>query len=225
MMNKALWRSWLVCLVVTAVATPLCIEYVDRPVALFFAQRFLDTPARDALVWLVLPFGPLVLVAYLVLIGSGLSALSGHKMPRLSRRLSIPLVTVGLAMGCELMLKVIFARSEILPTFLYVKQYGFDFLHYRDGWRSFPSGTAIGLFALSGILLVHRSRWRLFALFVAGVVSIVIVIVSYHWVSDVIAGAFVGLTIGYATGSILDPPASGAADLAVQPIPNRARSS
>jgi membrane-associated phospholipid phosphatase len=112
---------------------------------------------------------------------------------------------MAMGTGVEFILKVVTARSEIWPTFIYQKQYGFDFLHYRDGWRSFPSGTAIGSFALVGVLLVRRSRLTPLAMFVSTVMCLTLVVVTYHWLSDVIAGMFLGLTIGYAIGSLFQP--------------------
>jgi membrane-associated phospholipid phosphatase len=205
--NRALWRSWIYALVASAVFVPVCIAYVDRPLALYFSREITESGIRGLLVWLVLPFGPILSIAIIVVVAAGLRSLSGREFPSRLRPLIVPTVAMAIGTGVEFILKVVTARGEIWPTYIHDKQYGFDFLHYRDGWRSFPSGTAIGLFALVGVLLVHRSRWSSTALCISIVLCATLTIVTYHWLSDVIAGMFLGLTIGYAVASLFPPAA------------------
>ena len=200
-----MWRSWVTALVVTVVTVPLCIAYVDRPIALFFSHHIVENGIRSVLVWFILPFGPIVTAAIIALLAGGIRRLSGSDFPPRLRPLVIPTIAMTFGTGVEYILKVITARAEIWPTFIHDKQYGFDWLHYRDGWRSFPSGTAIGMFALVGVLLVKRSRWTTPALCAGVILCILLPMVNYHWVSDVIAGMFLGLTIGYAVGTIFQP--------------------
>ena len=205
MMNKTLWHSWLWCLVAMLITTPLCIAYFDRPLAVFFTHQLIDTGYFKFVVWLIRPLAPIYVVVLMTLLAGGIRVLSGGELPRRLRPLLVPAIAIAMALGVELVMKTFFARSEIWPTYMKENQYGFDWLHYRDGWRSFPSGTAMGLFALVGVLFVYRSRWSLAVLYASLVICALVTIVTYHWLSDVIVGIFVGLTIGYATGTLLSP--------------------
>jgi len=204
-MNRKLWRSWLAVLIATVITTPLLIAYVDRPAAVFFTHRIIDTGHFKFLVWFILPLAPIFVVVALVVLGAGLRVLSGGEFPERLRPFVVPTIAIAMALGAELVLKTVFARAEVWPTYMVVKQYGFDPLHYRDGWRSFPSGTAMGLFSLVGVLFVHQSRFRRPALFASLVICAFVTIVTYHWISDVTVGIFAGLTIGYAIGAIVKP--------------------
>jgi membrane-associated phospholipid phosphatase len=139
------------------------------------------------------------------LLVGGLRVLAGHDFPRRLQPLVVPTIAIAIGLGIELVMKTFFARSEVWPTYMKDGQYGFDLLHYRDGWRSFPSGTAIGTFALAGVLAVQQSRWRGPVLYASLAICAIVTMVTYHWLSDVTVGIFVGLTIGYAVAAILKP--------------------
>ncbi len=182
-----------------------CIVYVDRPIATFSFHHINETGRVQILRWLILPLGPLAVVALIIVLVSGLLSLSGRPFPRWVQPMIIPTIAVTMGIGAELILKEIFGRSDIWPTYIQHHVYAWDFMDHRDGWRSFPSGTAIGLFALIGVLLVRRSRWTTTAVCASLVICALVTIIPFHWLSDVIAGMFVGLTIGYATATLLAP--------------------
>jgi len=86
-----------------------------------------------------------------------------------------------------------------------------------DGWHSFPSGHATGMFALAAIcavLLVGPSRPRLpaavrlflvlAAVLVAGAVSAAMVALASHQFTDAIGGAAVGAATVLLTALVLD---------------------
>ncbi len=101
------------------------------------------------------------------------------------------IVTVALTGSAALLIKMIFARYR--PTLLFEESlYGFHLFHYQLPYLSFPSGHATTCMAVAGALGRLFPRWfRL--LCAAGIVlSFGRAITTQHYLSDVIAGAWLG---------------------------------
>lgn len=107
------------------------------------------------------------------------------------------------AVASEIILKRIFGRGWTDPTF--VREHGFHFLHGETHWDAFPSGTATVSFAILAVLWILRPRWRVAGTAAVVLLSAAVVIGNYHWLSDVIAGGFLGVTIGWGTVALLHP--------------------
>lgn len=200
-MNR-LWRGWLVFLAICVITVPLSIAYVDRPLADIFAARLAGTRAAMLMTATLAPLRPLVLAAFLFMIIAGLRSLVGRPLADRFRPLLVCTITLVLSIGAEFILKQIFGRGDVYPMYTRDGLYGFDFLHMHDGWWSFPSGTAMAIFSIVGVLQVWQSRWRRGAIALALVLCTVTLVLNYHWLSDMIAGVFVGLTVGYASASL-----------------------
>lgn len=71
--------------------------------------------------------------------------------------------------------------------------YGFDFFHIKHTMTSFPSGHSATAFALAMAVALLFPRYRVLAFGVAVMVAMSRVMVSAHYVSDVIAGSCVGI--------------------------------
>lgn len=72
------------------------------------------------------------------------------------------------------------------------------------GFNSFPSGHSISAFAVGSVLGRAFPSYRFVFLALAAVVALSRVVVGAHFVSDVVSGAFLGLTVG-AVVSLLFP--------------------
>jgi len=90
-------------------------------------------------------------------------------------------------------LKVIFARYR--PVMLYeAGKYGFTFFKFSPARvLSFPSGHANTIFALMTALCLIVPRYRFIFLAIAILVAANRVIIGAHFLSDVIAGAYLGV--------------------------------
>jgi undecaprenyl-diphosphatase len=65
-----------------------------------------------------------------------------------------------------------------------------------EGWSAFPSDHAVMLFALAaGIYLVHRWLGLLLFFHATVVVSLPRIYSGLHWPSDIVFGAFIGISI------------------------------
>lgn len=76
--------------------------------------------------------------------------------------------------------------------------YGFEPLRIGYEYNSFPSGHAATVFALAAALSFFFPRWRLPLFSFAAVVGLSRIIVGAHYLSDVMAGAYVGVMTVFA---------------------------
>jgi membrane-associated phospholipid phosphatase len=203
-------RIWILGLLICVLLGSLSIAYVDRPVADFLERNY-----RHTEVWFVLDraLKPLSLVAVLALLFLFFAAGRALFGFGLTTRFYKPLVcscAIVWGLATEFVFKQIFGRSWPEPTYIRDHLYGFRFLHASQGWTSFPSGTAIGSTALATVISTFFPRWRFAAAVLATAVCAAMILENYHWVSDVIAGGFLGTSIGYMTLASLRPFFRGA---------------
>lgn len=69
------------------------------------------------------------------------------------------------------------------------------FIYFKTGyeWTSFPSGHAQTAFTLATALTIFYPRWGIPLFLVAGAVAVSRVILTAHYLSDVVAGAGIGI--------------------------------
>ena len=111
-------------------------------------------------------------------------------------------------------LKWIFSRDWPLtwihnnPSWISNRVYGFewfrgDIFQYDDRTGSFPSGhTAVAFATLLPIGLIYRKALP-FCIFLATLEGLFLIVFNYHFLSDVLAGALVGITCTLALTTVL----------------------
>jgi membrane-associated phospholipid phosphatase len=196
---KTAFRNWLYTAAATVILVAGCIAWVDRPVAEFFDQHVRQT---EIWVWVGRALAPLdfvVLAALLFLLGCGTWVLSGRTLPLWSR---IPVLCSWAAMwgtAAEVIFKRVFGRGWPEPTYIQDQLYGFHLLHADSEWGSFPSGTATVSCAIVSALWILVPRLRPVLAGIVTLICIGVVVDNFHWVGDVVAGAFLGASIGWMT--------------------------
>ena len=199
MTSRAAFRYRLIAFALSVIAVAACIVYVDRPVADFVEGHVRHT---EFCVWLELAIRPLdlvVLSALFFVFGCGFWVMSGRE---LRSWVETPLLCSWSAMwavAADIIFKHIFGRGWPDPTYIHDHLYGFHLLHGATHWDSFPSGTAAISVAIVSVLWMRCPRWRISGLLIVLSLLGAVVIANYHWLSDVIAGAFLGATIGWST--------------------------
>jgi membrane-associated phospholipid phosphatase len=209
MTGKAAFRNWLLALALCVVAVGLSIMFADRPLAGWLDAHVRHTEFWTALHLALYPFLLVVPAALFFLIGCGISLISGRSLRPWT---AIPILcswATMWAVASEIILKRIFGRGWADPTFVREHLYGFHFLHGETHWDAFPSGTATVSFAILAALWILSPRWRVAGTATVVLLSVAVVIGNYHWLSDVIAGAFLGVTIGWGTVALLHPIVQG----------------
>jgi membrane-associated phospholipid phosphatase len=196
--NVAL-RSWLFAFAATAIAVVVCIAYIDRPAAEFFNTHLRHTTTWIRLDRALAPLDLVVVAALLFLFGSGIFVMSGRRLGSWTRT---PLLCSWAAMwatAAVVIFKHVFGRAWPDPTYLQNHLLGFRLLRGSPHWDSFPSGTAAISAAIASVLWIVMPRSRAGGALIVALLCSAVVVTNYHWVGDVIAGAFLGASIGWMT--------------------------
>jgi membrane-associated phospholipid phosphatase len=204
MPDNLAYRRMLLALALCGLSVLVCIFCVDRPAAEFFNSNVRPYPVWIWLNGLLAPLVAIPVVALLFQFGVGLWLLCGRRLASWTSTLLLYSSGTIWAIAAEFVLKQIFGRGSPDPTYLGNHLYGFRFLHAAEGWASFPSGTATIALTIAAITCLRLPRWRVMVSILAGLACIAVTVANGHWVSDVIAGMFLGACIGWMTVAISD---------------------
>jgi membrane-associated phospholipid phosphatase len=203
MIYQSGFRRWLFALAWCVIAVLVSVSYVDRPAANFFNTHVRHTELWG---WLAHLLGPLVLIpvaALFFLLGLGCWVLSGRHPRGWTLKPMLCSWSAIWALAAEFVFKRIFGRAWPDPGYVENHIYGFRFLHGGPHWDSFPSGTAAISAAIAATLWLVAPRLRLPSVFLATLICGGVVVTNGHWLSDAIAGAFLGASIGWMTVLLL----------------------
>ena len=204
-MNNAL-RTWLLTFAAMVILVVVCVAYIDRPTAEFLEKHIRHT---DIWVWIrrvLAPFNLVIVAALFFLLGCGLRVISGHRLPSWTQTLMLCSWAAMWALAAETIFKRIFGRAWVDPTYIQDHLYGFHLFHGGTHWESFPSGTASVSSAIVAVLWSEAPRLKIIGAVMVLLLCVWVVINNFHWVSDVIAGAFLGALIGRSAVHLLNPP-------------------
>ena len=188
-------QIWLLSFVVCAAAVALSFARIDVPIALHFWRVGLFLSPLNA------AFGAAVILSLESAVALGLilaRVVRGH----------ISRFAEALAIACLASICTYGVNSEVLKPFFGVPtpaevmegaRHTFNFL-MGSGNSSFPSGHMMLAGAFAGVFMRLRraSVWPLSALLV--VAAGLLVVGEWHFLSDVIAGTFVGVSAGILAG-------------------------
>jgi membrane-associated phospholipid phosphatase len=191
---------WLIALALTAAFCSISVAWFDRPIAFFvhreLGQPFFLTQLPRISEWLV---G----AASIVFVLLGLRGLSGRPLSRIEAVILLCGLSIIVSAALKNELKFVFGRTwpetwiNNNPSLIRDGVYSFNFFRSGRGYEAFPSGhTAAVCSAMSVLWLCYR-RARL--LCAAAVLLVVIGLIGsdFHFLSDVVAGAFVGASTGW----------------------------
>jgi membrane-associated phospholipid phosphatase len=197
--HARLLRDTLVALLIGAVLVALCYWWVDRPVARFVHDHRL--PDHAVFRWLTYP--PPVLQAWAPAV---LAALMARRAWGPFRRweLAVLAAGVGLILADQFResLGYVFGRYwpetwvNDNPSLIRDGAYGFHPFHGGSAYGSFPSGHTARAAAVAAVVWAADRRWRWVGVAGAASVAVGLVGMNFHFVGDVVAGAFVGGIVG-----------------------------
>jgi len=201
-------KKWLTAFVCTSVAVVFCYLYVDRPVA-FFANAHL-APNRYYFDLLTQIAEDLFVAAAILFAVFGMRALVTMRWEKWQAAALLAGVALSIAETIKDELKFAFGRTwpetwiNNNPSLIGNGTYGFHPFHGGSGYASFPSGHTTAVCAVVAVLWCAYPRLR--ALWVLAVVAVVVGLIGadYHFVSDIIAGGFLGASTGWITFIVYD---------------------
>lgn len=204
--SHAAFRRWLLAFAFCAAAVVVSIYYIDRPAAVFFNTHVRPTELWGWLNHLLAPFVLVPVAALLFLLGLGCWRLSGRQLGAWTLEPLLCSWSAIWALAAEFVFKRILGRAWPDPTYTGKHLYGFRFLNAGPYWDSFPSGTATVSAAIVATVWIVTPRLRLPSVLLAALLCAGVIVTNGHWLSDVIAGAFLGASIGWMTVLVLRSP-------------------
>lgn len=190
-------------MVLTVMAAWCSILWIDKPLALWiyemFGERHIAAELADS------PISSVSLISTCLFIACGLSAIMSRRFSKSGVACALCAISTLAAILIKDELKFAFGRTwpdSWGPGILSLVRngvYGFHFFHSGRSFESFPSGHATVAAAVLSVPWILFSRMRaVCAICIVGV-DIALVALNLHFLSDVIAGTFIGCSTGLFT--------------------------
>jgi membrane-associated phospholipid phosphatase len=195
-------QRWLTSLGATVVAATVAYLWLDRPIALLAHSNAAHQGSFARFTHIPDPLIPLGTIAFVAV---ALVAIAGRPLPKFAVAASLCGISAVMAETIKNQLKFVFGRTwpetwtNNNPSFIRDGVYGFNPFHGGEGYASFPSGHTAVTCAVVSVLWIFFPRFR--ALYALAVLAVVggLLGADYHFLSDIIAGGFVGTSTGWMT--------------------------
>ncbi len=197
------------------VLVPLIILLLDRPVSSWAAAT---TNGIAIFVDLTMIHEWLLRISAVVLAAAGLAWLLGWRPGRAGRAVVVACLAAFAAWAAKDQLKFAFGRTwpetwtNHNPSWINDGVFGFFPFHGGAGWASFPSGHTTTVSAAMMVLACAWPRLRLLWALPVLLVAIGLIGADFHFLSDIVAGAYLGAACGAAMAGLA---------LANEPEPSR----
>ena len=191
---------WLIALALTAAFCAASHAWFDRPIA-FFMHRELGRPALLAQLPRISEW--LVAATSVVFVLLGLRGLSGRPLSRIEAVILLCGLAIIVSAALKNELKFVFGRTwpetwiNNNPSLIRDGVYGFYFFHGGRSYEAFPSGHTAAVCAAMSVLWLCYRRWRAIYAVVVGLVVVGLIGSDFHFLGDIVAGAFVGASTGW----------------------------
>ena len=192
-MNIYMYRNYFFSLLAIVTVYVFFYVYLDIPLALaahtllnsqlFHVSKYI-THLGDDKVW--------IMIAVIGLAILGVKILRKQKLSDNSKHLGFLFLSILIAVTIGSALKIALARYR--PELLFQKDlYGFHFLSLNNAFQSTPSGHSLCIFAVCTSLSLLFKRYAGLLYLMAILVGISRLILTKHYLSDVMLGAYVGI--------------------------------
>jgi membrane-associated phospholipid phosphatase len=151
---------------------------------------------------------PLLPLAAAAFVAFGLWALAGRPLSKIVTSGVLCSISLIVAETIKSQLKFAFGRLwpdtwvQNNPSFIHDGAYGFNFFHGGPGYASFPSGHTAATCAEISVLWIIFPKLRPVYALVVLAVAVGLIGANYHFLSDVIAGGFVGSSTDWMTAAL-----------------------
>jgi membrane-associated phospholipid phosphatase len=203
------FNSWLIGLLMTTLLATISVQWLDRPIATLVHEAFGSRYVPDAVTRS--PGLSIPLASAFVFVIFGLSALMGRNFSKIEMSVLLCDVSVLAADAIKNQLKYVFGRTwpdswdPNVPSFIHDNVYGFNYFHYGQSFESFPSGHAAVAASVMSVLWMLFPRLRTLCALGVGAADLGLVLLNLHFVSDVVAGTFIGVSTGLFTVTLCAP--------------------
>jgi membrane-associated phospholipid phosphatase len=199
---------WVIAFLATVIVIAIAYSWLDRPIALWVHVHFGHVQQG-----VLHKFGrfpdPIVPLAVFVFVVLGLRAVVLRALPsNFQAAAFVCSISVLTAEAIKDELKLVFGRTwpeswiGNNPSFIHDGVYGFNFMHAGTAYQSFPSGHMAATCAIMAVLWSWYPRWRCFYVIAGLAVGLALIGTDSHFLSDLIAGAFLGTSIGWMAATV-----------------------
>lgn len=191
-------RSWVSILAFAAIATVISFIWIDRPLAIWSHENLHGYVFFDRMTLLTGWFPP---IAVAVICLAGLAKYLGWSIPKWGEAALLCSISLVVARAAKDQLKVLAGRTwpetwvNNNPSLIGDGAFGFNPLHGGPGFESFPSGHTTAICAVIVSLWLYYPQPRILYLLPVLVISVGLLGANYHFLSDIIAGCFIGTSI------------------------------
>jgi membrane-associated phospholipid phosphatase len=199
-MNAA--QKWLVAFLLTVCSVIISYVWLDQPIALLVHAQLQRLDLFAGLTHVPEILAPLVIVAFAAI---GLRALGGRPLAKLQTVAVLAAASLAVTSAIKDQLKLAFGRTwpetwvRNNPSFIRDGVYGFNPFHNGPGFAAFPSGHTAAVCAVMSVLWICYPRFRVLYAAVIAAVGVGLMGADFHFLGDVIAGGFLGVSIGWLT--------------------------
>jgi membrane-associated phospholipid phosphatase len=196
------FRKWFVSLVLTGAFVWVCFQWFDRPIALWiyniFGGRRTPTEVADQ----ILSFPRISAIVFVI---CGLAAIMGRAFSKFEAAVAMCTISTLATILIKDQLKFAFGRTwpdtwgPGIVSFVRDNVYGFHFFQSGKSFESFPSGHAAVTAAVLSVAWILFPNLRVICGIGVVTVDIALVALNLHFLSDVVAGSFLGGSVGLFT--------------------------
>ncbi len=169
--------------------------------AYFVHDRLRDYRAFfDVVAQLPKGVGPLAIGCTVIL---GMAALMRRRLSNFQITIVLSALSLAVSDILENWLKFTFGRTwpeswvQDNPSFIRDGVHNFNPFHGGPGFAAFPSGHMTAMCAMASVFWICYPRFRVFYAVCVGAVVIGQIGANYHFISDIIAGGFLGVSVGW----------------------------
>jgi membrane-associated phospholipid phosphatase len=194
------FKFWLGGMLLTTFFVIISILWFDRTLAYFFHDTFgtWQLPrgvARGSAV-------SITLVSAFIFVILGLCAVMGRRFTKIETTVLLSVISVLAAEPTKSKLKLVFGRTwpdnwrQTNLSLIHDGVYGFHPFHSGPAYESFPSGHATTVAAVASVVWLLYPELRIVCTVCTIMASALLVMLNFHFLSDVVAGTFVGISTG-----------------------------
>lgn len=198
---RARW-AWVTLFAVT-VTVLLSIRYADIPVALFFQRLMRWNPRWRSYTSHLPDLLTAFVVAGTVLSWSGWGLSQRRGRAHAAEFLRLTGTALPASYFVKEALKFVFARTDTRAWLAHRASYGFHWLQGGHVYGAFPSGHMTVFTAFFTALWLYYDCLRPLCFGALALLAIALVATDYHYLSDVVAGAYIGAMVTLAARSLL----------------------
>ena len=195
--------KWTAALLMCGIGITGCYFFIDRPFAHFVHDTLLGSrPVFNVFAQLPDILSPMVVVCALFL---GICATLKRRLTKIQIAIVLSAFSLALSVVLKNWLKFAFGRTwpetwvQDNPSLIRDGVYGFNPFHGGPGFAAFPSGHMVAISAIISIFWILHPQLRWIGMLSVAAVFIGQLGANYHFVSDLIAGGFIGFSIGLVT--------------------------